>query len=226
MITEPTLFIERKGIDGFEMPNALKIVMATNEEWAVPAGIEERRFAVFEVSNEFRQRNDHFKPLYAEIENGGAAAMMHELLALGLQGWHPREGIPQTEALRKQKLRSLDPEDEWWITILEQGWLPGTFSSDPALTLARSLYKHARRTVPRLRSFSNKRLSAILKDERHGAAKSELHGDKRLAGWRFPGLKGRRAEWADLLAGAELGDDEWRADPDPARWDGEDDCPF
>jgi hypothetical protein len=182
MITEPTLFIERKGVDGFEVDNALKIIMATNEAWAIPAGIDERRFAVFEVSNEFRQRNDYFKAPYAEIENGGAAAMMHDLLALDLQGWHPREGIPQTGALREQKLRSLPPEDEWWITILEQGWLPGTYASDPAHAPAKSLYKHARRTVPRLRYHKTKpsnrpRLSAPSRRPFNPSARSCGPGD-------------------------------------------------
>ena len=72
LITEPTLFIERKGVDAFELPNALKVVMATNEEWAIPAGIDERRFAVFAVSDESRQRDDYFGPLYAETSRTAA----------------------------------------------------------------------------------------------------------------------------------------------------------
>ena len=62
MITEPTLFIERKGVDAYEVANALKIMMASNEAWVVPAGMDERRFAVFEVSEEFKQSAEYFDP--------------------------------------------------------------------------------------------------------------------------------------------------------------------
>jgi hypothetical protein len=36
LITEPTLQIERKGVDAFTMPNALKIMLASNSERVVP----------------------------------------------------------------------------------------------------------------------------------------------------------------------------------------------
>ena len=144
--------------------------------------------------------------------------MMHDLLGRDLEGWHPRRGVPQTEALRQQKLRSLSPEDEWWLSILDQGWLPGTMAENPTHANARSLYNHARKTAPRLRFHSDKRLSAILRDERRGGAKPTQYGKERLRGWLFPDLKSRRALWAELLAD-DLGDAEWQADPDPARWD-------
>lgn len=43
MITEPTLFVEPKGLDGFEVKNRLSIIMASNEGWVVPASEDERR---------------------------------------------------------------------------------------------------------------------------------------------------------------------------------------
>src|SRR3954467_6668936 len=81
LITEPTIFIEKKGIDGFEVDNNIHAIIAANAEWVVPAGLDERRFAASNVSEEHGQSSDYFKPLYAE---DGAAAMMHELLALDL----------------------------------------------------------------------------------------------------------------------------------------------
>ena len=45
MITEPTLAIERKGQDTETVPNMLHILMASNNQWIVPAGLDERRFA-------------------------------------------------------------------------------------------------------------------------------------------------------------------------------------
>ena len=46
LITEPTLVIEPKGVDSFQVRNSLHVIIAGNEEWLVPASGDERRFAV------------------------------------------------------------------------------------------------------------------------------------------------------------------------------------
>lgn len=108
LITEPTLFIEAKGRDGVTVPNMLHVLMASNEGWMVPAGEHERRYAVFQVSEAKRQDDDWFTPLYQQLEAGGYAAMLHDLMHHDLGDWHPRH-IPMTEALREQQLQSLEP---------------------------------------------------------------------------------------------------------------------
>jgi hypothetical protein len=50
LITEPDLFIEPKGRDAVQIRNMLHVLMGSNENWVVPAGEHERRFAVFNVS--------------------------------------------------------------------------------------------------------------------------------------------------------------------------------
>ena len=81
LITEPTLLIEQKGIDAVQWPNRLHVLMAANADWVVPASYDERRFAVFDVSNKYAQgaaseseRRDYFDALFHEIENGGVEA--------------------------------------------------------------------------------------------------------------------------------------------------------
>jgi hypothetical protein len=54
----------------------------------------------------------------------GLAAMLHDLLAMDLGGWHPSLGIPKTRALADQKALSLDPASKWWMGVLESGALP------------------------------------------------------------------------------------------------------
>jgi hypothetical protein len=70
LITEPTLFIEAKGLDGVTVDNMLHVLMASNSDWVVPTGEHERRFAVFQVSEDRRQDKDWFAPLYEQLENG------------------------------------------------------------------------------------------------------------------------------------------------------------
>jgi hypothetical protein len=45
MITEPTLPIERKGIDLFQVLNYLHVLMLAEPGWVIPAGRYERRYA-------------------------------------------------------------------------------------------------------------------------------------------------------------------------------------
>src|SRR5262249_53608020 len=51
LITEPTLTIEAKGRDPVDEPNRLHIMMASNNEWVIPAGEHERRFVVQRVAD-------------------------------------------------------------------------------------------------------------------------------------------------------------------------------
>src|SRR5262249_8769870 len=81
-------------------------MIAGNEEWIVPASGDERRYAVNEVSDCRRGDKKYFDDLYAEMNNGGLAAMLEELKAVDLKGWHPRSDVPQTAGLQRQKALS------------------------------------------------------------------------------------------------------------------------
>ena len=80
LVTEDTLRIEPKGRESFEVPNRLHVMIASNNDWVVPAGAHERRWVVQRVSEIHRQEDEWFKPLYAEMKSGGLAAMLYDLL--------------------------------------------------------------------------------------------------------------------------------------------------
>src|SRR5262249_23933711 len=127
MITEPTLPIEHKGRDRIEVPNCLHIMLASNNEWVIPAGMHERRFVVQKVADTQIQNAKWFGPLYAELERGGYGAMLYDLLNFDLGDWHPRQ-IVRTAALAEQQLQSVSPLDEWWRETLRTGVLVGAIS--------------------------------------------------------------------------------------------------
>jgi hypothetical protein len=227
MITEPTLLIEPKGINAYEVTNALKIIMAANADWVVPASVDERRFAVFAVSEAHKQSKAHFEPLYANVAAEGPAAMLYDLLAMDLKGWHPREGVPPTNALQDQKELSLEALDVWWLTLLRQGWLPGTAlladhgnrsknppPRPPRLDEAPSqaLYHHARTSVPKLKSFADAALSRGL--EKYGVTKGSRINGNGARTRRFPPLKEARETWAkDMPETWDDPEEEWIPDP-------------
>jgi hypothetical protein len=124
LITEPTLTIEPKGLDLFTVPNSLHVMIAGNEEWITPASGDERRFAINEVSNHRKGNTQYFTNLYAEMSNGGLAAMLCDLQAVDLKGWHPRNDVPQTAGLQKQKALSRRGIDRLVEIIASDGVIP------------------------------------------------------------------------------------------------------
>ncbi len=198
-ITEPTLIIERKGIDVIEVDNALKIYIASNAAWVVPVGMDERRIAMFNVSEEYKQNKKYFAPLYAEMDDGSIAAMMHDLLQMDLKDWHPRDDVPQTKALHEQKEHSLSPADQWWLSLLQTGELPGPRHApkegepNPRLAVSKTLFEHAHATVYQLRYYTLNQLGKMLKD--YGCDRNTNWRINGQRAWQFPSLKDARAAW-------------------------------
>lgn len=126
LVTEPTIAYEGKGRDATMGKNLIHIVMAANGDWVVPAGLDgERRFGVFEVNNSRRGDKAFFTKLNRQMYGqGGLSAMLHELLTRDIDGWAPRDTVPATQALMKQKIMSMDDVERWWYGRLVDGMLP------------------------------------------------------------------------------------------------------
>lgn len=120
LITSETMPIEKKGVDIVEVDSYLRLIMTTNEPWAVPASHDERRYAVFDVSASRMEDEAYFEALYAEIKGDGPAAFLAHLLDVDLSDFKVRD-VPQTDALRDQKLNSLRGIERWWFEFLYNG---------------------------------------------------------------------------------------------------------
>ena len=115
--------IEFKHIDVILIRNYVRLLVTGNQDWLVPAAMEERRFAVLDVGEEHREDYEYFAAIDRERDNGGAEALLHHLLNLDISGVNLRK-IPQTAALLDQKMASLGSEQAWWLDILTKGILP------------------------------------------------------------------------------------------------------
>lgn len=116
LVTDPTLSIEGKGRNVVEVPNLLHIMMASNDDWVVPAGESERRWVILDVNELHLQKASWFGPLYDQLNNGGYGAMLYDLLHRDLGDWHPRR-LPKTNNLSSQQALSLSSFDSWWVTV-------------------------------------------------------------------------------------------------------------
>jgi hypothetical protein len=226
LITEPSLFIEGKHRQPVYAANMLHVMMAGNEEWIAPAGERERRFAVSNVSECHIQDAKWFDPLFAQLEDGGYAAMLFDLLHHGIANWHPRR-FPKTAALLEQQEQSLSPLDAWWVELLEGGVLEGADPELPQCAVSneyqtvegpydktvrhRGLYDQARMIEPRLKRYvSDHILGRYLKEQ--GCKTCRVF---RRRGWAFPALPKARADWEVRFPGWR-----WR-DPFRTKWDAE-----
>jgi hypothetical protein len=120
LVTSGTQMIEAKGVDPVRVDNFLRLIMTSNEDWVVPAGKEERRFAVFTVADLARDNHGYFAEMQAELDAGGYEALLADLLAFDLAKVNLRK-IPKTEALLEQKIRSLKHVERWWLDCLQRG---------------------------------------------------------------------------------------------------------
>lgn len=120
LVTSDRMRVEKKGVDAIEVRNNVRLLVTTNNRWAVPAGMDERRFAVFDVSDARQQDTAYFAAIHRELAAGGAAALLHRLKTFDLSTINLRE-IPQTVALLDQKLESASALVRWWFELLKRG---------------------------------------------------------------------------------------------------------
>ena len=122
LVTERSIMITPKGIDSEMKANCLHLIMASNEDWVVPAGPMERRFCVLDVGKEHIQDSAYFGEIADKMNDGGYESLLHFLLTYDLSGFEVRN-LPKTNALREQKVHSLNPMEGWWYHKLEEGKL-------------------------------------------------------------------------------------------------------
>ena len=121
LITEPTLMIERKGIDAVSMTNRIKLIMASNNDWIVPASSDERRYFVLGVSDVRIGDSPYFTALHDSLEREETkSAFLYDMLLRDISGFDITK-IPETDALKAQRLQSLDSFGKYWWDVLNRG---------------------------------------------------------------------------------------------------------
>jgi hypothetical protein len=188
LVTENTITIEPKYFGAFQIRNCLHIMMASNNDWVVPAGHGARRYAVFKVSSARVDDFDYFNAINAELKAGGIAAMLYDLLRLDLGNWHPKQ-IYKTAALAEQKQHSLRGLDAWIEAMLQEGIVPRVISSKyPNRCLSADLLESAKEYD----QYANaSRVTRKLK-ELFGMEDFNVQVAR---GWAFPPLAECRKTW-------------------------------
>jgi hypothetical protein len=122
LVTERMIPVEPKFRDLTMAANMLHILMASNADWVVPATHDERRYAVFNATDNRIGDRKYFAAIVKQMDAGGLAAMIYDLLLMDLTDFEVRD-VPQSEALADQKKHSMDHLDRWWMEVLERGFI-------------------------------------------------------------------------------------------------------
>lgn len=127
LVTGADHVIEMKGKEAFRVRNYTRLLVTSNNTWVVPAGTDERRFAVLRLGDRAQQDRAYFRALVEELCDGGDAALLAYLLAYDLEGPDAPDPsqVPTTAALFQQQVAGLPPDAAWWLDVLNRGSLPG-----------------------------------------------------------------------------------------------------
>jgi hypothetical protein len=112
VITGDTIQIERKFGSCRQVPNRLKTIATTNHDHAIAAGVQDRRNAVYDVSDERVADKAWFDGLYRDLDAGGTSEFLHFLQSVRLGEWHPRQILKTPETIEQQRM-SGDSVSQW-----------------------------------------------------------------------------------------------------------------
>lgn len=112
MVTGDVLQVEGKYRSCRQVTNHMKVIATTNHDHAVAAGVRDRRYVVYDVSNERVGDRAWFDALYRDLAQGGTSEFLWLLQNLRLGDWHPRMTI-KTEETTEQQRMSGDSVSQW-----------------------------------------------------------------------------------------------------------------
>jgi hypothetical protein len=183
-LTEPYVVLERKGVDAIRIRNRAIFMVASNEESIVPADLGDRRWMIFEVGDAHREDHEYFEAVARQLEAGGYAGMLHELLNRDFRkGPDPRRTI-KNEGLSEQIIRAQPADVRYLRQILDEGRLPQNDMSGRNVTTTKALWAEMQATQADAKYVSQIRLGKFLGQvipeiERKGSGRYKAPGSER-----------------------------------------------
>ena len=200
-------YLEFKKVDPIRVRNHIRLLVTGPEDWVFPAGFEERRAAIIDVSDAHMQDHPYFAAIDKEMDNGGREALLYHLLNFDLSQVNLRT-IPKTAALLEQKIESANSEQAWWLDVLKRGNLPDMIETNtcPKDALYDDYIRHAQLQGVRRRSietkigmFLNKYVGSELKSDERITVATGKDVTKPVYCYRFPPLVECRKTFAARL---------------------------
>ena len=206
MVTEATRTVEFKGKDAIQIDNYTRVVAASNHDWVVPAGMDERRWLVIDVDEHRKQDHAYFKALNDQMQSGGLEALMHHLQSLDISDFNLR-ALPRTTALAETKMHSMNSVQRFWFDCLQRGsnHPRGDWHTEVECDKLHELYSDRAAAGGRYRPMQTelgialKKLVPGLSKRRRSPSTVAAANAARPYVWVFPSLEDCRALMADAM---------------------------
>lgn len=214
LITDKVISYEKKYMPKFTVKNCLHLMMASNNDWVAPVGMDDRRYFYLDVDEKYKNDQEYFKKLFEEIENGGKAAFVHYLMNYDITGFNPRV-MPrsQSETRKENKLRTRGSVAEWWDDVLDNGYIisgkddsprqiisQGGWNKEIEFIATSALHDHYlewskkhSQSHPEKKGAFSKALNELLGGECYSR-------DSQRRGFKLPQLSVCRRRWQKILA--------------------------
>ncbi len=154
LVTERKRLVEPKNKDAQQVDSFTRLIVATNTDWPIAMDHDDRRVVVLDVAEVRKEDEGYFAALARELEAGGTAALLYELLREDLTGWHPRQRPAKSTGF-DIKLKSASGVAQWWHECLVNevnetppaGGGEGQWDDNPPI---QCLHEHYRKWCERL----------------------------------------------------------------------------
>lgn len=123
LVTQTHMAVEPKGVDVFMAKKYFRLFMASNEDFVVPADLDDRRMFVIDVSDARAKDHEYFADLRLEWDTGGREAFYDRMLKRDISAFNHRSR-PETAGLTDQKVESLVGADRLMFEMLASGEAP------------------------------------------------------------------------------------------------------
>lgn len=203
LITGDTHTIERKGHEPYDVDNCLRLAILGNDRWVVPASWDERRYAVFNVT-QGRYADSDFHEMRLAMEDGGYSLLLSYLMMYDYSGVSFSRA-PKSEGLLEQKIQSLEPFYAWWYDCINSGSVLGSAFDGWPENIAAKDFRSALQTEMNLRNIRARLpgpkeiFSELQRCAPSTVSKSMRHGGEVVRAYELPSLAQARKEWQDYI---------------------------
>jgi len=130
MITGRTLQVERKYSAVRQVENHLHLMLTSNHELPVSLGVGDRRYIIYDVSDEHANDRAWFGRIWSDLKAGGLAQFLDYLQTYPLGDRHPREMMKTAETVVAQH-QSASAFIQWLQACIEADCIVGNGQNYP-----------------------------------------------------------------------------------------------
>jgi hypothetical protein len=120
MVTQDYLMIEPKNVNAFQARNRLHIIIASNEDFVIPTGLDSRRWLILKVLEDRIGDSAYFNAIHVQLDDDDCiAAALHDLLNRKITS--NQRIAPVTTGLQDHRKQSFKSFHRWWQHVLARG---------------------------------------------------------------------------------------------------------